>query len=116
MRWRTGRSRSCRRPKRARVGSSTRPPRRGKGPWHPGGGGRRLLTGWGHGLVEIVDQIVKHAVPVEFGLEVHEHRAEPDRGAIHKDEFARRPDPAEPADVAMHALCNGGAIGSAALF
>src|SRR5260370_38543220 len=53
---------------------------------------------------------------MEHGYVVQEYRAEPDRSAVHKDELARRPDPAELADVAVHALGDGGAIGSAALF
>src|SRR5262249_8968953 len=77
---------------------------------------RRLLTGGDDGLGEIVDQLVKHPVPVELGFEVHEHRAEAYCSAVHEDELARWPDPAEPADVAMDTLGDGGAIGSAAPF
>src|ERR1700747_1019038 len=47
---------------------------------------------------------------------MHEHRPEPDRGAGHEDELARRSHSAEPADVAVHALGHAGAIGSASLF
>ena len=37
-----------------------------------------------------------------LALQVQKHRAEPDRGAVHEDECARRRDAAQPADVAVH--------------
>src|SRR5258705_9953838 len=52
-------------------------------------------------LVEIVDQLVEQAVPVDARLQVQEHRAEADRGAVHEDKGARRGDAAQAADVAM---------------
>src|SRR5215471_6132482 len=82
---------------------------------HPGRRQRGLLPRRERGLVEIVDQFVKHTVPVDLGLQVQKHRAQADRGAVHEDELARRPHPAEAADVAMHALGDGGAIDAARL-
>src|SRR5215469_8136627 len=66
-------------------------------------------------LIEIIDQFVKYTVPVDLGLQVQKHRTQADRGAVHEDEFARRPYPAEAADVAVHALGDGGAIDAARL-
>ena len=48
-------------------------------------------------------------------LQVQEHRAEPDRGPVHEDEFARRPNAAEPADVAMDGLGYLATVGAALL-
>src|SRR5438105_7587332 len=67
-------------------------------------------------LVEIVDQLMEQAVPIDARLKVQEHRAEPDRGAVHKDEGARRRDAAELADVAMDAVGDLAAVHPAALF
>src|SRR5690242_6541400 len=67
-------------------------------------------------LVEIVDQLVKYPIPVDLGSQVEEYRAEPDRGAVHEHKFARRPDSAEPTDVAMHAVGNRSAVDTAHLF
>src|SRR5271168_1712427 len=70
---------------------------------HPGRLQRGLLARSECGLVEIIDQLVEQSVPVDFDLQAQKDRAEPDCGAVHEHEFARRPDPAEPADVTVHA-------------
>src|SRR6266550_8226164 len=75
-----------------------------------------FLAAGQHALVEIVDQLVEQAGPVDARLQVQEHRAEPDRGAIHEDEGARRGDAAELADVAMDVVDDLAAINAAALF
>jgi len=69
-----------------------------------------------HRFVEVINQFMEKPIPVDLGLEVHEHRAKPNRRAVHKDEFARRSDPAQTADVAMHTLGYTGTVGSAPLF
>src|SRR5208282_6211600 len=75
-----------------------------------------MLAGGERRFVEIIDQLMEELVPVDLGLEMHKHRAEPDRRAVHKDELSWRSDPAKPADIAVHALGNAGAVGSAPLF
>src|ERR1700758_5616706 len=75
-----------------------------------------MLAGGECGFIEIIDQLMEELVPIDLGLEMHKYRAEPDRCAVHKDEFAWRSDPAQPADIAVHALGHSGAVGSAPLF
>ena len=77
---------------------------------------RRLLPARQRRFVEIVDQLVEEAVPVDLRLQMHEHRAQPDRGSIHKDKGARRRDPAQAPDVLMHAVDEAGALRLAAPF
>ena len=98
---------------RLRAGRSTSGSTRRR---HPGRGQRRMLAGGQRRFVEILDQLVEQAVPVDLGLQMHEHRAEPDRGPVHKHKLARRPNPAEPANVAVHAFDHRGAIGPVRLF
>ena len=43
-------------------------------------------------------------MPVDLGLEAGEHRAEPDGGAVHEDEFARRGDAAKPPEFPVDLL------------
>src|SRR6516164_10084429 len=59
---------------------------------------------------------MEEPVPIDLGPQVHEHRAEPDSCAVHKDELTRRSDPAQTADIAVDTLGHAGAIGSAPLF
>src|SRR5690242_9546845 len=66
-------------------------------------------------LVEIVDQLVEQAMPVDARLQMQEHRAQADRGAVHKDKSARRRDAAEAADIPMDAVGEIAAVNSAAL-
>src|ERR1700745_1082944 len=77
-------------------------PRRGRAvaARHAGADERILLPSRERCHVEIVDQLVEEAVPVDFGLQMHEDRAEAYRGTIHEDEFARRLDATQVADVA----------------
>src|SRR6185312_10543229 len=65
---------------------------------------RRLLPRGQFCLVEIVDQLMEHPVPVDLRPEVHEHRAQPDRRAVHEHEGARRRDATETADVLVDAV------------
>src|SRR5262249_23805168 len=76
---------------------------------------RRFLAGREHGLVEIVDQLMKQPIPVDLGLQMKKAGAEPDRGAVHEHEFAGRPDAAKPANVAMDTLCDRCSVGGASL-
>src|SRR6185437_3111078 len=64
---------------------------------------------------EIGDQVVEEAVPVDFRLEMKEDRTQTDRGAVHEDEFARRPDPAEAPDLAMYLLGDVAAVDAGVL-
>src|SRR5919205_2792513 len=41
---------------------------------------------------EMLDLGLEHAVEVQFGIEVQEHRAESHRGAVHEHELARHRD------------------------
>src|SRR5436309_3051761 len=66
-------------------------------------------------FVEIVDQLMEQAVPINARLQMQEHRSEADRGAVHKDKGARRRDAAKAADVAMHAVGEIAAIDAASL-
>jgi len=84
------------------------------GQWHAGRSKRRSLTGGERCFVEIIDQLMEEPIPVDLGLEMHEHRTEPDRGTIHEHELTWRSDPAEPADIAVYALGDTGAVGPAA--
>ena len=52
--------------------------------------------------VEVRDQLHEQLMPVDLGLEVHEHRAEADRGAVHQHELARRRHPADLAQPPLH--------------
>src|SRR5712671_3577171 len=84
--------------------------------WRHAGALQRLRLARGEdALVEIVDQLVEQAVPVDLGLEMEEHRAEADRGAVHEDKGARRRDAAQAADVAVHLLGDVAAIDPAIL-
>jgi hypothetical protein len=51
-------------------------------------------------------------VPVDLGLQMHEHRAEADRGAIHEHELARRGHAADLAQAALHVERDLTAIGA----
>src|SRR6202007_2986079 len=83
---------------------------------HPGCRKRGMLTRGERGLVEIVDQLVEQAIPVDLGLQGQKHRAKPDCSAVHEDEFTRRSDPAKSTNVAMHALGHRSAVDAARLF
>src|SRR3546814_6659432 len=63
--------------------------------------------------VEVADEVVEHPVPVDLGIQVHEHRAEADGGAIHQHELARRRDPAEAAQFLVHLAGDLGAVEAA---
>src|SRR5919106_422820 len=52
--------------------------------------------------IENPDQLHEQLVPVDLGLEGHEHRAEADRGAVHQHELARRRDPADLAQPPLY--------------
>ena len=55
------------------------------------GRGERLRLALAQGLrLEIVDQLVEQAVPVDLRLQMHEDRAQPHGGPVHEHEFARR--------------------------
>src|SRR6185437_8228672 len=66
-------------------------------------------------FVEIVDQLVEQAVPIDARLQMQEYRSQADRGVVHKDKGARRRDAAKAADVAMHAVGEVAAIHAASL-
>src|SRR5438045_8276740 len=66
-------------------------------------------------FVEIVDQLVEQAVPIDARLQVQEHRSQADRGAVHKDKGARRRDATKPADDAMHAVGEAATVHDASL-
>src|SRR5689334_9952743 len=87
----------------ALLSPSYRPHSRGRH-WHPGAKQRLLLPPGEYRFVEILDQLVKQAVPVDLRLQVQEHRSEPDRRPVHEDKGARRRDAAETAQVAMYVV------------
>src|SRR3546814_6570765 len=76
---------------------------RSNGKRHPRRRQRLPLARRQRGLVKVVDQLVEQPVPVDLGPEMHEHRAEADRRAIHEDEFAGRRDAAERPELAVDA-------------
>src|SRR5262245_13842637 len=63
-----------------------------------------LLAGRERVEVEAVDQTLEQAMPVDRGAQVDEHRTQPDRGAIHEHELARRPHAAHAPQLAEHVL------------
>src|SRR5579862_5398575 len=72
---------------------------------------QRVALAAGEGsFVEIVDQLMEQAVPVDLRLEVEEDRAEPDRGAVHEDKGARRRDAAQSPDVAVYVVDEAAAV------
>ena len=63
--------------------------------------------------IEIVDQIMEQVVPVHLGTKMHEHRSKTNGGTVHQHEFARRPDAADPLQLAMDLageFASGGAV------
>src|SRR6516162_9636134 len=88
----------------------------GEGQRHARRRERQTLADGERRFVEIVDQLVEEPVPVDLSSEMHEHRAEADRCAVHKDELPRRSDPTKTANIAVDALGHAGAVGSAPLF
>src|SRR6185437_3544415 len=52
---------------------------------------------------EVLDRLVKKAVEIQLGVEMQEHGAEADRGAVHEHEFARHRDGAEALESLMDA-------------
>src|SRR5688572_17742818 len=80
----------------------------------PGGGEGLALALGKRLLVEVADQVLKQAVPVDLGLEAKEHGAKTDGGAVHQDELARRRDAAEAAELGMDLGRDRPAIGGAA--
>src|SRR5262249_6832459 len=121
MQWRPGQFRFCRQRKSARSGpasrsrSSTRPPVRWNGQGHACCSKRRTLAGGERCFLEVLDQLVEDPITVDLGLEMHDPRPEPARGSINEHELTWRSDPAEPADIAVHALSHTGAVGPGSL-
>ena len=54
--------------------------------------------------VEALDQALEQPVPVDRGAQMDEHGAEPDGGAVHEHELARRAHAAHAAQLAEHVL------------
>src|SRR5262249_40385949 len=66
--------------------------------------------------LELMNEIMEQAVPVDLRLEMHEDRAKANRRAVHEDEFARRRHWAEAAQFRVHALRHLAAIDAAFMF
>src|SRR5580704_17203575 len=65
--------------------------------------------------IEIGDQLVEESIPVDLGFVMKKYRAKADGGAVHEDEFARRPHAAEATHLAVHLLRHVAAIDPAIL-
>ena len=63
--------------------------------------------------LELMDEIMEQAIPVDLRLQVHEDRSEADGGPVHEDEFARWRHRAETAQFGMDAFRHVAAIDAA---